>query len=203
MSSTAILPTDSTGGHHRRPDDHRCLPQRFGRVLALDRVTPLGLLFNAEQIGLFRAMMKGKELTPVYDGDGGVLVVRAGDSRAARRPRFREGLGEIQALFERIVEQTFGVSEDIWIGTPVNLTRERESRGSSPQLRMAELDHPHWCFGVNGRLDCAGRSPDGMAAAMPDCRLLIVPSIGHSMNFSTTGALCRLFRCLVRRRSEL
>ena len=28
-------------------------------------------------------------------------------------PRFREGLGEIQALFDRIIEQTFGVSEGI------------------------------------------------------------------------------------------
>jgi non-heme chloroperoxidase len=30
-------------------------PQRFGRVLALDPVTPLGMLLNAEQIGLFRS----------------------------------------------------------------------------------------------------------------------------------------------------
>src|SRR5215212_9859027 len=29
-------------------------------------------------------------------------------------PRFREGLGEIQSLFERVVEQTFSVSEGIW-----------------------------------------------------------------------------------------
>ena len=56
-------------------------------------------------------------------------------------PRFREGLGEIQALFERILEQMFGVSEGIWIGTPVNLTRERESR--ELELRMAEINHPH------------------------------------------------------------
>jgi non-heme chloroperoxidase len=30
-------------------------PQRFGRVFALDPVTPLGMLLNAEQIGLFRS----------------------------------------------------------------------------------------------------------------------------------------------------
>jgi pimeloyl-ACP methyl ester carboxylesterase len=38
-------------------------PQRFGRVFALDPVTPLGVLFNADQIGLFRSMMASKELT--------------------------------------------------------------------------------------------------------------------------------------------
>src|SRR4026207_1680668 len=38
-------------------------PQRFGRGLALDPVTPLGMLFNADQIGLFRSMMVSRELT--------------------------------------------------------------------------------------------------------------------------------------------
>src|SRR5215470_2765225 len=38
-------------------------PERFGRVLALDPVTPLGLSFNAEQIGVFGAMMASREVT--------------------------------------------------------------------------------------------------------------------------------------------
>src|SRR3954452_19174653 len=38
-------------------------PRRFGRVFALDPVTPLGMAFNTDQIGLFRAMMASKELT--------------------------------------------------------------------------------------------------------------------------------------------
>ena len=74
-------------------------------------------------------------------GDRGVLAVRAGEHGAERVPRFREGLKDIQALFDRIIEQTFGVSEGIWIGTPVNLTKERESR--ELERRMPELKHPH------------------------------------------------------------
>ena len=38
-------------------------PQRFGRVFALDPVTPLGMSFDPDQISLFRAMMTSKELT--------------------------------------------------------------------------------------------------------------------------------------------
>ena len=38
-------------------------PQRFGRVFALDPVTPLGMSFNTEQIGLFRSMMASREVT--------------------------------------------------------------------------------------------------------------------------------------------
>src|SRR6478752_3123919 len=38
-------------------------PHRFGRVFALDPVTPLGMSCNTDQIGLFRAMMASKEVT--------------------------------------------------------------------------------------------------------------------------------------------
>src|SRR4029453_18673164 len=77
-------------------------------------------------------------------------------------------------------EQTFGVSEGIWIGTPVNLTRERES--GELGRRMAEIHHPHLVLW--GERD--GWIPPAdlrtMAAAMPDCRLVIMPRIGHLMN---------------------
>src|SRR6185437_540598 len=38
-------------------------PNRFGRVLALDPVTPLGMSFDEEQINLFRAMMASRDVT--------------------------------------------------------------------------------------------------------------------------------------------
>ena len=56
-------------------------------------------------------------------------------------PRFREGLADIQAFYERIMEQTFGVSEGIWLGTPFNLNLKRES--GDLERCMAEIWHPH------------------------------------------------------------
>src|SRR6201991_1515038 len=38
-------------------------PERFGRVLALDPVTPLGMTFHEESIDVFRAMMASREVT--------------------------------------------------------------------------------------------------------------------------------------------
>jgi non-heme chloroperoxidase len=95
-------------------------------------------------------------------------------------PRFREGLGEIQKLFERILEQTFGVSEGIWIGTPVNLTRERES--GELERRMPELHHPHLVLWGEQDGWIAKADLLAMAAAVPDCRVVQVSRIGHSMN---------------------
>ena len=83
-------------------------------------------------------------------------------------------------MFERILEQTFSVSEGIWIGTPVNLTRERAS--GELERRMPDIRHPHLVLW--GEWDGWIQPGDlrAMAAAMPDCRLVVVPGIGHSMN---------------------
>ena len=155
-------------------------PQRFGRVFALDPVTPLGMAFNADQIDLFRSMMASRKLTrEVMATAASSLFVP--DSLAPNIvPRFRAGLEQIEALFERILEQTFGVSEGIWIGTPVNLTREREC--GELERRMPEIRHPHLVLW--GERDGWIPTSDlrAMAAAMPDCRLVVVPGIGHSMN---------------------
>ena len=155
-------------------------PERFGRVFSLDPVTPLGMTFNADQIGLFRAMMASKELTRSVMATAATSLFIPESMAPNMIPRFREGLGDIQALFERILEQTFGVSEGIWIGTPVNLTRERES--GELERRMAEIHHPHLVLW--GERDGWIPADDlrAMAAAMADCRLVFVPAIGHSMN---------------------
>jgi pimeloyl-ACP methyl ester carboxylesterase len=155
-------------------------PQRFGRVFALDPVTPLGMSFSDDQIGLFRAMMASKELTRTVMATAASSLFVPESMAPNATPRFRDGLGDIQALFDRIIEQTFGVSEGIWIGTPVNLTREKESR--ELERRMPEIRHPHLVLWG----ECDGWIPPAdlrtMAAAMPDCRLVTVPRMGHSMN---------------------
>ena len=155
-------------------------PERFGRVFALDPVTPLGMSFDADQLGLFRAMMVSRDVTRAVMATAATSLFEPESLAPNRVPKFRHGLGDVQALFERILEQTFGVSEGIWIGTPVNLTRERES--GELERRMPDLHHPHLVLW--GELDgwIAPADLRTMAAAMPDCRLVIVPNVGHSMN---------------------
>lgn len=166
-------------------------PERFGRVLALDPVTPLGMAFNAEQIALFRAMMASKQVTRAVMATAASSLFVPESLAPNMTPKFRDGLGDVQALFERIIEQTFGVSEGIWIGTPVNLTRERES--GELQRRMPELRHPHLVLW--GEWD--GWIPPAdlrtMAEAMPDCRLVFVPRIGHSMNLEVPALYAGYF----------
>lgn len=173
------LATHSTGGFIAA----RMLlmqPERFGRVFALDPVTPLGLSFNAEQIGLFRAMMASREVTRAVMATAASSLFVPESLAPNSVPRFREGLGAIPSFFEQILEKTFGVAEGIWIGTPFNLNLERES--GELERRMKEIRHPHLVLW--GEKD--GWIPPAdlkqMADAMPDCRLVTVPGVGHSMN---------------------
>jgi non-heme chloroperoxidase len=155
-------------------------PKRFGRVFALDPVTPLGLSFNADQIGLFRSMMVSREVTRAAMATAAPTLFVPESLAPDSVPQFRQGIGELQAFYERLLEQTFGVAEGVWLGTPFNLNLERES--GELEWRMPEITHPHLVLW--GEKD--GWIPPAdlrtMAAAMPNCRLVIVPGIGHSMN---------------------
>jgi non-heme chloroperoxidase len=166
-------------------------PERFGQVFALDPVTPLGMAFNADQIGVFRAMMASKELTRTVMATAASSLFVPESIAPNMVPRFRRGLDEIQALFDRIIEQTFGVSEGIWIGTPINLTLEKES--GELERRMPEIRHPHLVLWGEWDGWIAPADLRIMAAAMPDCRLVIVPGIGHSMNLEVPALYAGYF----------
>jgi non-heme chloroperoxidase len=173
------LATHSTGGFIAA----RMLleqPERFGRVFALDPVTPLGMSFNADEIGLFRLMMTSREVTRAVMATAAASLFVPESLAPNTMPRFREGLGEIQAFYERILEQTFGVSEGIWLGTPFNLNLERQS--GELERRMPEICHPHLVLWGERDGWIAPADLKTMAASMPDCRLITVPGIGHSMN---------------------
>ena len=155
-------------------------PESFGKVFALDPVTPLGMSFNADQIGLFRAMMTSRQVTRAVMATAASSLFVPESLAPDVMPVFREGLHEIQAFYERILEETFSVSEGIWLGTPFNLNLERES-GELAQ-HMPEIKHPHLVLWGEKDGWIAPADLRTMAAAMSNCRLVTVPGIGHSMN---------------------
>jgi non-heme chloroperoxidase len=155
-------------------------PERFGKVFALDPVTPLGLSFNADQIGLFRAMMTNRELLRAVMATAAASLFVPESLAPDAMPVFRDGLHEIQNFYERILEETFSVAEGIWLGTPFNLNLERES--GELARHMPEIKHPHLVLWGEKDGWIAPADLRTMASAMSNCRLVTVPGIGHSMN---------------------
>jgi non-heme chloroperoxidase len=166
-------------------------PGRFGRVFALDPVTPLGMSFTADQIGLFRSMMTSREVTRAVMATAAASLFVPESLAPNAMPRFREELGEIRSFYERILEQTFGVSEGIWLGTPFNLNLERES--GELARRMPEIRHPHLVLWGEKDGWIPPADLKAMAVAMPDCRLVTVPGIGHSMNLESPALYAGYF----------
>jgi non-heme chloroperoxidase len=66
---------------------------------------------------------------------------------------------------------------------PSTLNPERES--GELERYMAEIWHPHLVLWGEKDGWIAPADLKAMAAAMPDCRLITVPGIGHSMNLES------------------
>ena len=64
-------------------------------------------------------MMTSREVTRAVMATAAISLFVPESLAPNTMPRFREGLAELQAFYERLLEQTFGVSEGIWLGTPV------------------------------------------------------------------------------------
>ncbi len=156
-------------------------PKRFGRVFALDPVTPLGLSFNTEQIGLFRAMMASREVTRAMMATAAVSLFVPESLAPNTVPRFREGLGESAGIFRTNSGadlRRFGGHLDRHARS-ISTSNGRAENWSAACPRSGSRI---WCSGARKTAGFAPADLKVMAAAMPDCRLVIVPGIGHSMN---------------------
>lgn len=154
-------------------------PSRFGRVFSLSPVGPQGIDFPPEKAAFFGEMKKDKALTRQIMAATAASLFQP-DSLVEGPARFRADAGPRAALFERIVDQVFAVSDGIWFGTPDTLTREAKS--GELKAVMGRITHPHLV--VWGAEDKVIREADmkEMADVMPDCRFVAVPGIGHSLN---------------------
>lgn len=79
--------------------------------------------------------MASRDVTRVVMATAAASSFAPVSAAPATAPRFREGLGDdVRALHERVLEQTFGVAEGVWLGTPFHLNLEKESGELAPRM---------------------------------------------------------------------
>lgn len=166
-------------------------PQRFGKVLALDPVSPRGLRFDEAGLALFRAMRDHAAVARAVMASAAASLFDATSLGAGQVPRFRDGIAAERQLFERILDQLGRLPDGIWLGTPVNLTREYETNELAP--RMAQIGNEHLVLlgEQDGWIPAAHLR--AMVEAMPACRLVTVPGVGHSMNLENPALYAGYF----------
>jgi non-heme chloroperoxidase len=167
-------------------------PPRFGKVLMLDPVTPLGLQLAPGQIDVLTAMKTDAAVAFAGLASAAPTLFRPETLAPGQTPRFDLTATQAQqALFERLIERTRVLSDGIWFGTPHTLAREWESKRLAE--KMPTMTHEHLV--LYGAVDywIPREHVDEMAQRLPNCRLEVFPHVGHSMNLEVPPLFARIF----------
>ena len=173
------LITHSTGGYIAALME-LAAPGRFGRVLDLDPVSPKGLAFDAAGRSVFEAMKSAKAVTRAVMASAAPTLFDPSSLAQGKAPAFLDPKSDLARLYDRIVDQTFGVSDGIWLGTPFHLDRAAATGGLT--ARMGEMRAERLILWGEQDLWIPQADVEAMAAGLPNARLVKVPGVGHSMN---------------------
>ena len=167
-------------------------PQRFGKVLLLDPVTPLGLQLAPGQIDVLTQMKTVPEIAFAGLASAAPTLFRPETLAPGQMPQFDVTTTDAQrALFQRLIDRTRVLSDGIWFGTPHNLAREWETKALARAMRS--MTHEHLI--LYGKVDywIPREHVDEMAKTLPKARLEVFPAIGHSMNLEVPPLFARIF----------
>lgn len=167
-------------------------PERFGKVLMLDPVSPLGLQLAPGQIGVLTNMKTDSDFCFAGLASAAPTLFRPETMVAGQMPQFADATSAAQRdLFRLIIEKTRILSDGIWFGTPHNLGLEWESGALA--RRMPEMTHEHLI--LYGKMDywIPREHMDVMVEKLPNARLEIFPFVGHSMNLEQPLLFARAF----------
>jgi pimeloyl-ACP methyl ester carboxylesterase len=167
-------------------------PGRFGKVLMLDPVTPLGLQLAPGQIGVLMQMKADRDMAFAGLAGAAPTLFRPETLVAGQMPQYAETASPAQRdLFERLIEKTRILSDGVWIGTPHNLALEWESQALAAKMPQMTQEH----LVLYGKLDywIPREQVDEMAGRLPNCRLEVFPYVGHSMNLEVPQLFARIF----------
>jgi len=167
-------------------------PERFGKVLMLDPVSPLGLQLAPGQVGVLTAMKTDSDICFAGLASAAPTLFRPETLVAGQTPQFAEATSTAQReLFALIIEKTRLLSDGVWFGTPHNLGKDWDSGALA--ARMGEMTHEHLV--LFGKMDywIPRDHMDVMVQKLPNARLEIFPYVGHSMNLEQPLLFARVF----------
>lgn len=166
-------------------------PERFGKVLSLDPVTPRSLPFTEETLGLFAAMKDDRNVAFAGLATAAPTLFEPASLAPGKMPVFAESASIAQReAFERVVERTRVLSDGIWFGTPTQLQREFETGNLA--ARAGELSHPRLVLWGEQDLWIPRADVEAMLSKLPQCELRILPGVGHAANIEAPAALAKV-----------
>ena len=167
-------------------------PERFGKVLMLDPVSPLGLQLASGQVAVLTAMKNDSEVCFAGLASAAPTLFRTETLAPGQSPQFAETTTHAQReLFKLLIAKTRVLSDGVWFGTPQNLAVEWESGALA--AKMPQMAHEHLV--LYGKMDywIPREHMDTMVEKLPNARLELFPFVGHSMNLEQPFLFARIF----------
>jgi pimeloyl-ACP methyl ester carboxylesterase len=166
-------------------------PNMFNKLLCLDPVGPMGLNLS-ENINLFDAMKQDRDLTYAVLATAAPTLFDPLSLQEGHQPQFaRHTTQEQKDLYGHLVNQAMKVSDGIWSGVPINLTKEFES--GALRERQSEIAHEHLILWGEQDQWIPRAHMDEMVQRMPNCTLKVLQGVGHACNLEDPGRFAELF----------
>jgi pimeloyl-ACP methyl ester carboxylesterase len=167
-------------------------PAMFGKVFCLDPVAPVSVFFDEKGIGLFRSMKENYEFAYSIMAGTSPSLFTPESMQTGQVPQFRDTATQEQKdLFKLIVDKTRVLSDGIWFGTPINLTKEYQT--GELKKKQKNINHQHLILWGEKDVWIPRGDLEEMAREMPNCELKILPDIGHCMNLENPAGLAQMF----------
>lgn len=166
-------------------------PERFGRILSISPVGPMGLAFTEAQLQGFRIMRDTPDVARAGLASAVPTLFTAGSLAPGHAPTFADSAtSEQRALFEHLLARTRLLSDGIWVGTPYHLNRTWRDGGL--RRRQPDLAHPRRILWGSEDAWIPRADVEEMAERMPRCELEVVEGIGHSLNVEAPDRCARV-----------
>lgn len=165
-------------------------PERFGRVLSISPVGPMGLAFTEAQLQGFGIMRDNPEVARAGLATAVPTLFDIGSLAPGRAPAFADSATrEQRELFEHLLARTRVLSDGIWVGTPYHL--DRTWRDGGLRQRQEDFAHPRRILWGSEDAWIPRADVEEMADRMPRCELEVVEGIGHSLNVEAPDLCAR------------
>jgi non-heme chloroperoxidase len=167
-------------------------PERFGKVLMLDPISPLGAELHPDQLAILAAMRDDFATCFAGMATAAPTLFDPTTLTPGKMPTFGASISEAQrSLFNQLIESTRVLSDGIWFGTPHNLAKEWAS--GELAAKMPEMTHEHLILYGEKDAWIPRAHLEAMIQQLPHAKLLSLPDIGHSMNLEQPARFAKIF----------
>lgn len=174
-------------------------PERYGAVLHLDPIPPQGMVFPEDLADGMAALRDSAQGAWAAMASAASSLFEPGTLAQGQIPVLRPDTGARAATFVRILTRARYASPGIWGGTLRAITAEAQL--GELEAAMASMTHEQVVLWGDQDPIIPRNVLEVMAAKSPNCRLVVLPGVGHSANIERPDLYAGAFAAVLSGRS--